>query len=54
MDMFCCILSVLHSPFANFDVNLVSLSEIIFFGIPNLGYTCRKYAAATPSAVIVS
>ena len=54
VDIFCCMPSVLHKSLANFDVNLVSLSEIIFFGSPNRLYTCLRYNRATPSAVISS
>src|SRR6266404_7877695 len=43
-----------HSPLANFEVNWVSRSEIIFFGTPNLGYMYQRYSPATPSVVIVS
>src|SRR6266404_8662725 len=43
-----------HSPLANFEVNWVSWSEIIFLGTPNLGYTYWRYSPASPSAVIVS
>src|SRR6201996_4947141 len=54
VDMFWCILRDSHSPLANFDVNLVSLSEMIFLGTPNRGNTCRRYSPATPSAVMAS
>ena len=54
MEIFWRIWRESHSPLANFDVNRVSRSEMIFFGIPNLGYTYRRYNPATPSAVIVS
>ena len=43
-----------HSSFINFDMNLGSLSLIIFEGSPNQGKICRRNSSATPSAVIVS
>ena len=43
-----------HSLLANFEVNRVSQSEIIFLGTPNLGYMYWRYSPATPSAVTVS
>ena len=54
MEIFWRIWRESHSSLVNFEVNRVSQSEIIFFGIPNLGYTYRRYNPATPSAVIVS
>ena len=38
----------------NFDMNLGSLSLIIFEGSPNQGKTCRRNSSTTPSAVIAS
>jgi hypothetical protein len=35
--MFDCMPSAVFSPLANLDVNLVSLLEITFLGIPNHG-----------------
>ena len=43
-----------HSSFINFDMNLGSLSLIIFEGSPNRGKICRRNSSATPSAVMVS
>ena len=43
-----------HSSFMNFDMNLGSLSLIIFEGSPNWGKICRRNSSATPSAVMVS
>ncbi len=37
VEMFWHILSAWHNPLAYFDVNLVSQSEMIFFGTPNHG-----------------
>ena len=38
----------------NFDMNLGSLSLIIFEGSPNQGKICWRNSSATPSAVMVS
>ena len=38
----------------NFDMNLGSLSLIIFEGSPNLGKICHRNSLATPSAIMVS
>ena len=43
-----------HSSFMNFDMNLGSLSLIIFKGSPNRGKICLRNSSATPSAVMVS
>src|SRR6266702_3541494 len=37
VEIFWCILSAWHNPLAYLDVNLVSRSEMIFFGTPNHG-----------------
>jgi hypothetical protein len=37
VDMFSFMPSALFSPLANLDVNLVSLSDMIFLGTPNCG-----------------
>ena len=52
--MFCWILNFLQYSLATLDVNLVSRSEMNFFGAPNLANTCRRMSAATPSVVINS
>ena len=52
--MFCLICSASHSPLANFDVNLVSRSVMIFARMLYLGYTHLRYNVATPSAEMVS
>src|SRR6266702_7399298 len=52
--MFWRILSAWHNPLAYLDTNLVSRSEIIFFGTPNRGYRYLSKSPATSSALIAS
>ena len=43
-----------HSSFMNFNMNLGSLSLIIFEGSLNRGKICCRNSSATPSVVMVS